>query len=197
MTRGTPLSSQVSKFSFKSEILFCMHQLLMFCNQKPNSAYFDHNNPLSMNCSQLRSAVLAPSWWRILDKLVGFCSYLRPEYGWGFVWGLLPGGSQGWTDGVLLYNANKLQPNVIHNPNRQFHQSWCASNGILMNEEELYLKTSVALATESSVYVWSRAPVVKLHKTLNNESGWYPVFLYCNFQGQKSLFYPWVYTCTL
>ena len=32
-------------------------------------------------------------------------------------------------------------------------------------------KTSVALATESSVYVWSRAPVVKLHKTLNNESG--------------------------
>ena len=30
---------------------------------------------------------------------------------------------------------------------------------------------SVALATESSVYVWSRAPVVKLHKTLNNESG--------------------------
>ena len=101
------------KSSFKSEILFCLPQLLMFCNQKPNSAYFDHNNPLSMNCSQLTSAVLAPSW-RILDKLVGFCSYLRPGYGWGFVWGLLPGGSQGWTDGVLLYNgvfhydANKL-----------------------------------------------------------------------------------------
>ena len=36
---------------------------------------------------------------------------------------------------------------------------------------EVHYKTSVALATESSVYVWSRARVVKLHKTLNNEFG--------------------------
>ena len=54
-----------------SEILFCLPQLFLFCNQTPNSAYFDHNNSSSMNCSQLMSTVLAPSWC-ILDKLVGF-----------------------------------------------------------------------------------------------------------------------------
>ena len=60
-----------------------------------------------------------------------------------------------------------------------------------------WIKTSVALATESSVYVWSRACVVKLHKDLNNEFRWYPLVLYRSFQGQNSLFYASVFTCTL
>ena len=112
-----------------------------FWNKTPNSAYFAHNTRFSINL--LTASAARVQFWRLhddasLDKLVGFCSYLRPEYGWEFVWGRLPGGGQGWTDGVFPYNANKLQLNVIHNLNRWFQQPWCAYNGNLMNEEKLY-----------------------------------------------------------
>ena len=47
-------------------------------------------------------------------------------------------------------------------------------------------KTSVALATESSVYVWSRAPVVLVNCTTFYES---KAWIYRSFLGQNSLFY--------
>ena len=47
-------------------------------------------------------------------------------------------------------------------------------------------QTSVALATESSVYVWSRAPVVLVNYTTFYES---KAWIYRSFLGQNSLFY--------
>ena len=53
-------------------------------------------------------------------------------------------------------------------------------------------KTSAALATESSVYVWSRTQIVLVH-IVHSQS-------YCSFKGQKSFFLHYfetlLYTCT-
>ena len=47
----------------------------------------------------------------------------------------------------------------------------------------IFLQTSVALATESSVYVWSRSFMLLLGIY------WLSLSLYCSFQGQQSLLY--------